>query len=160
MVARRSAPKPKAIVGWREWVALTELGGAVVKAKVDTGARTSAIHAYRISTYESDGLTIARFQIHPVQKRKRPVLAVEAPVVDIRHVRSSNGSVEERLGVRTPIEMGQHRFSIDLTLTNRDEMGFRMLLGRSALKRRFLVDPGRSYVTGRPAEDSETAAGS
>lgn len=154
---RRSKTKP--VIGWREWVSLPQLGESTVKAKIDTGARTSAIHAFRVSTVERDGVTIARFQLHPVQKRKRPAINVEAPVVDVREIRSSNGSVEERLVVRTPIELGPHRFDIDLTLTNRDEMGFRMLLGRSALKRNFLIDAGRSYLMGKPDRAASGAEG-
>jgi hypothetical protein len=140
------------VVGWREWVTLPELGGCVVKAKIDTGARTSAIHAFDIDEFERDGRWWASFELHPVQRRRTPAVRAEAPVVEHRRIRSSNGTTEDRPVVRTPVVLGGRRVEIDLTLTNRDEMGFRMLLGRSALRKRFLVDPAKSYLLGRRSE--------
>ena len=134
------------VIGWREWVELPELG-VTVKAKVDTGARTSAIHATDISV---DG-DLARFVIHPHQRDDDDARAVSASVVDIREVRSSSGTVSRRVVVATPVVVHRRRWRIELTLANRDDMGFRMLLGRPAVRGRFLVDPGVSYLAGEPA---------
>lgn len=141
------------VIGWREWVALPQLGGVVVKAKVDTGARTSALHAFNIELSESDGRSFVAFDLHPVQHRRNPTIRVEAPVAEFRDVKSSNGQIERRPVITTTLDMGVKRFSADLTLTNRDEMGFRMLLGRGAIRRRFLVDPARSFRGLQPPRD-------
>jgi hypothetical protein len=138
----------KQVIGWREWVELPELGVEPMKAKVDTGARTAALHAFRLRLEERDGQQWARFEIHPEQRSRRGTTTVELPVVDVRKVRSSNGDVQLRPMVRTPVVVAGHRFSIDVTLTDRDEMGFRMLLGRASIRRRFIVDPGRSFLGG------------
>lgn len=135
------------MIGWREWATLVDLGSVRVKAKIDTGARTSALHAFALEEIEVDGITHARFEIHPEQKRSHPSVLVEAAIVDRRAVRNSGGAVETRPVITTFVRLGDHAFPIDLTLTRRDEMGFRMLLGRSAVRRRFLIDPGRSYLT-------------
>ena len=137
--------KDKITVGWREWIALPELGIERIKAKVDTGARTSALHAYRIQQIERGGLPFARFFVHPVQRRRHPEVLCEAPIIDERIVVSSNGTKEHRYVVQTLLRMNGIDWPIQVTLTNRDEMGFRMLLGRQALRGRFLVDPGSSY---------------
>jgi hypothetical protein len=133
------------VVGWREWVALPGLGIARIKAKVDTGARSSALHAVDQETVERDGRTFVRFSVLPVQRSSRSQVRTEAPLVDRRPVRSSSGRSEVRPVVEVEVEMGGQRFSVEVTLTRRDQMGFRMLLGRTALRRRFLVDPGRSF---------------
>lgn len=139
-----------AVAGWREWVGLPDLGVDWVKAKVDTGARSSALHAYDISVVEHDGLEHVRFEIHPWQRSELDARRVELPIVDRRSVRSSTGHEEERLVVRTTIRIVGLDLDAELTLTNRDEMGFRMLVGREALRGRALVDPGRSYLGARP----------
>jgi len=133
-------------VGWREWVGLPELTPVRVKAKVDTGALTSALHAWDIELHERDGVPVATFEVHPRQRSARDAVRVTAPLVDTREVRSSDGRVEERPTVRTLVRIGDHAFHADLTLTSRDAMGFRMLLGRRALQGRYLVDPGASYL--------------
>ncbi|MBB4210491.1 hypothetical protein EV659_102363 [Rhodothalassium salexigens DSM 2132] len=133
-------------VGWREWVALPGLGVDAIKAKVDTGARTSALHAFDIREETRDGQPWLRFVVHPVQRHAQPSLICTAPLADRRPVRSSNGAVDERPVIRTPLILDGRTWMIELTLTNRDEMGFRLLLGRRALRRRCLVDPGRSYL--------------
>lgn len=133
-------------IGWREWVELPDLGGAIVKAKIDTGARTSAIHAFGIESYDVDGEEWVGFDLHPVQRHKTPSVRVEARVKERRVVRSSNGVAEERYVIRTVMDLGVGRYPLDLTLANRDQMGFRMLLGRRALRNRFLIDPSRSYL--------------
>ena len=140
--------KDRPAVGWREWVALPDLGVDAIKAKVDTGARSSSLHAWDVEPVEGDGLTIVRFCIHPIQDDDDHVVAAEAPLVEHREVRSSNGEVEMRPVIRTALVLRGQRTEVELTLSRRDEMGFRMLLGRSALRRRFVVDPGRSFLGG------------
>lgn len=134
-------------IGWREWVSLPDLGIDKIKVKVDTGARTSALHAYRVGTFTKDNATYVRFYVHPAQRKKNPEVECTALVVDRRDVTNSGGKTTERFVIRTTIVAGTHSWPIELTLTNRDEMGFRMLLGRQAIRRRFVVNPGRSYLT-------------
>lgn len=134
-------------VGWRERVALPDLGIDLIKAKVDTGARTSALHAHRITPFTKDNITYVRFFVHPTQRKKKPEIECTALVVDERAVTNSGGKTTQRYVIRTTLVAGDQNWPIELTLTNRDEMGFRMLLGRQAVRRRFVVDPGRSYMT-------------
>lgn len=134
------------MIGWREWVGLPELGVEPIKAKIDTGARTSALHAFQLETFESADHQWVRFEIHPHQRSAADAVVVEAPIVDERRVRSSNGEVQHRPVIRTDVEIHGRRWPIDITLTNRDEMGFRMLIGRAAIRRHFVVDPGRSFT--------------
>lgn len=136
------------IIGWREWVTLGDLGDVRLKAKIDTGARTSALHAFELEEFTEGDTRWARFGIHPEQRSARNAVTVTAPILEYRRIRSSNGVVQNRPVIRTTLDvLGQH-FPIDLTLTNRDEMGFRMLIGRAALRKRFLVDPTKSYYGG------------
>lgn len=140
------------IIGWREWVALPELAPAArIKAKIDTGAATSSIHAYRLRVFDTDDGPVAHFEIHPKQRSRAGTVEVEVPVVGQRRVRSSNGQSEMRPVIRTTLNMGGRSWPIELTLTARDEMGFRMLIGRKALRRHAIVDVSRSYVAGTPA---------
>ena len=139
----------KTIVGWREWVALPELGIPAIKAKVDTGARTSALHAFELEPFTEDGVAKVRFGIHPLPKRDDIELYCIADVVDQRVVTDSGGHRESRYVICTPLVIGQITWHIELTLTNRDTMRFRMLLGRTAMYRRLVVDPTISYATGR-----------
>ena len=141
---RKSPTRPA--VGWREWVGLPELGIDHIKAKVDTGARTSALHAVRVRTAQVDGIDVVHFDVHPLQKSTRPLVACQLPLVDERYVRSSDGTRELRPVVRSAVELGGLTWPIELTLTNRALMGFRLLLGRRALRKRFVVDPGRSWL--------------
>lgn len=143
---RRSSPKPLPVIGWREWARLPEFSPVPIKAKVDTGARTSALHAFDLRVKEEHGRPIALFHLHPTQRSRADAVRVECPIVAFRRVRSSNGKVENRPVVSTRLELGGLTRTIEITLTSRDEMGFRMLLGRSAVRRRFLVDPGRSFL--------------
>ncbi len=148
MTPKRTPKPPKAVLGWREWVGLPELGVRSVKAKLDTGARTSALHAFRMKRFVRDGMPMVRFEVHPVQRTTSASVTVEAEVVDERTVRSSGGQEEQRPVIVTALELDGNRWSIELTLTRRDSMGFRMLLGREALRGRAVVDPGRSFVMG------------
>ena len=138
--------KPKKLVGWREWVTLPELGGPRMKAKVDTGARSSALHAFDLEVFEREGRSVVRFAVHPFQRSARGERVVEHELHDWRWVRSSTGHRTLRPVIVTEVELAGDRWPIELTLVGRDNMGFRMLLGRSAIRRRFLIDPGRSYL--------------
>jgi hypothetical protein len=140
------------IVGWREWVALPELGIRRLKAKVDTGARTSALHAFYVQRFHQDGRDLVRFRIHPRQRSDRQQLECVAAVADERAVTDSGGHTERRLVIHTPILMGQRKWDIEVTLTDRDSMQFRMLLGRSAMRDGVLVDPAQSYLCGLPRQ--------
>lgn len=116
---------------------------------MDTGARTSALHAWNIETVTRGGVHFVRFDLHPLQRNDRCVLSCEAPLLDQRSIRNSGGHTQIRHVIRTLAQLGPHAWPIELSLTARDEMGFRMLLGRSAMRGKFLVDPGRSFVLGQ-----------
>ncbi|HMM97157.1 RimK/LysX family protein [Phycicoccus sp.] len=138
------------LAGWREWVSLPALGVPWVKAKLDTGARSSAVHAFDLEDLERDGRRWARFSIHPWQRSSADAVQCECPVLDVRGVRSSSGHAEERLVVAMDLVLMGREVAAEVTLARRDEMGFRMLVGREALRQGFAVDPGRSYLGGRP----------
>ena len=138
--------KPKPSIGWREWVALPDLGVHKIKVKVDTGARTSALHAHRIEPEERDDGLWVKFFVHPTQRTKANGVLCEARVLERRTVRDSGGHEEERYLVESSVQLGDKIWPIEITLTSRDAMGFRMLLGRTAIRRRYLVDSGRSYL--------------
>ncbi len=149
MKIKKRKMSPTAIIGWREWVALPQLGIPAIKAKIDTGARTSAIHIFNLEEFEADGRPMVRFGVHPLQRRKDIKRLCEAPVLDRRRIKDSGGHLEKRYVIQTTAVVGAVSWTIELTLTNRDPMTFRMLLGRTALENRFLIHPGRSYLTGR-----------
>jgi hypothetical protein len=136
-------------LGWREWVDLPELGLADIKAKVDTGARTSALHAFELRTCEEDGKKRVEFKMHPNQRDRQTVVVCTADIKDEREVRDSGGHLENRWVIETPVSIGGETWSIELTLTARDDMLFRMLLGRTAMRGRAIVDPSRSYLAGK-----------
>jgi len=137
--------------GWREWVGLPSLGIPRIKAKVDTGARSSSLHATDLEEFERGGKPWVRFTVLPVQKSDHGMVRVQAPLSDRRAVRPSSGKSEVRPVVEVEVQVGDLRFPCEVTLARRDQMGFRMLLGRTALRRRFLVDPGRSYLQPLPS---------
>ncbi|WP_413161658.1 ATP-dependent zinc protease [Capilliphycus salinus ALCB114379] len=141
-----SKQKQISIIGWREWVALPELGVTAIKAKIDTGARSSAIHAFHVETFWKGEKHWVRFQMHPFQRNTSETITAEAQILDEREVRNSGGHAEKRIAILTTVELEKQRWPIELTLTNRDVMGFRMLLGRAAVRGHFLVNPGRSYL--------------
>jgi len=136
-------------LGWREWVALPELMLPAIKAKVDTGARTSALHAFDLRPFAAGGREQIEFYIHPKQLNTKKVVKCVADIIDQRYVTDSGGHREERWVIRTPVQLGPYLWPIEMTLTARDDMRFRMLLGRNALKGRAVVDSSRSYVVGK-----------
>jgi hypothetical protein len=146
------------IIGWREWLRLPDLGVESIKAKVDTGARTSSLHAFDLEEFDRDGEAWVRFTIHPEQRAADPSLPAELPLLARRRVKDSGGKTEFRPVVETTAELLGHRWTIELTLTRRDSMGFRMLLGRQAIRRRFVVDPGRSFLGGKRVRKKRTVS--
>ena len=140
--------KESILVGWREWASLPMLNTPLIKVKIDTGAKTSALHAYELETVETDGKKYAKFIIHPLQNNDTISRYALAEIIDIRVIRSSNGHTEERLVIRSPIKIGVYYWDIDITLTKRDIMRHRMLLGREAMNS-IMVDPSKSYCQGK-----------
>ncbi len=141
--------KTKPVLGWREWVALPEFGIERIKAKVDTGARTSALHAFNLQTFEQDGQRMVRFKIHPIQNRTDKVTECVAKVVDERDVTDSGGHIEKRLVIKTTVQIGHDKRRVEMTLTDRDNMLFRMLLGRTAVRPHYVIDPNKSFLTSK-----------
>jgi hypothetical protein len=141
------------LAGWREWVLLPDVSPVALKAKLDTGAATSALHAFGLELIEHEGATWVEFEVLPLQRSRAHRATVRYPVSSFKRIRSSTGHTERRPVIRTPLVIGRRRFRIDVTMTSRDEMGFRMLLGRSALRGRFWVDAGASFLLPKPDDD-------
>lgn len=137
------------VLGWREWIGFPDLGIRQVKAKVDTGARTSCIHAFLVEPFERDGAPWVRFDIHPNQRNTNEVQSCTAPVLEQRMVRDSGGHEQLRYVIETTISIGDGLHTVEVTLTDRDSMKFRVLLGRTAIRGNYIVDPGRSYLKGK-----------
>ena len=147
-IKKQKTARPRPVIGWREWLALPDLGILRIKAKIDTGARTSSLHASHIKKFEREGQPWLRFDLHPLQRNTDSVVRAEAPLLEERWVRSSNGQRSLRPVIETRVTLGEHQWTTEITLVRRDLMGFRMLLGRQGVRRRFLIDPGRSYLLG------------
>ncbi len=147
---RQQISESPRVIGWREWLAFPDLGIEYIKAKIDTGARTSALHAFDLERLEIDGRPWVRFRVHPIQGDSQTTVEVTAALAGERRVKPSNGQSALRPVIRTPVILGRHHWPIEMTLVNRDVMGFRMLLGRRAIRHRFVVDPSRSYLFGEP----------
>lgn len=138
---------PLLTIGWREWVSLPNLGIMEIKAKIDTGARSSALHAFDLKILEENGKQRVRFKVQPLQQDTINTVIAEADLLEWREVRNSGGQTELRPVILTSVELMGQQWPIELTLTNRDAMEFRMLLGRQALKGRFLIDCEKSYLS-------------
>lgn len=149
------AKKIKPVIGWREWVAFPKFQQTAIKAKVDTGAKTSSLHAFDIKIIQRKGKTRARFKIYPLQDTTETFVVIEAPLVEHRFVKSSSGHREDRPVVITEINLMGQTWPIEITLTNRDLMGFRMLLGRRAIRGKFLVDAARSFLATKQRQSIE-----
>lgn len=137
---------PKLIAGWREWAELPDLGITQIKVKLDTGARTSSLHAFDLVTFTKRGEQWVRFDIHPVQENEDIRQTCLSPIIDYRWITSSTGHKQKRFIIHTTLTIGEFSSLIELSLANRDEMGFGMLIGRMALKKRILVDPSHSFL--------------
>jgi ribosomal protein S6--L-glutamate ligase len=144
----------KIILGSEEWCSLPELGIPSIKARVDSGAKTSALHAINIAPFIKEGQNWVKFDINPIQNNVKTIIHCEAPLVDKRVVKSSSGYREQRYVIQTSLEIGNSKWVIEMTLTNRDSMGFRMLLGREAMSGRVLVDPEQQYLLGQTTTDN------
>ncbi len=138
--------RKKGVIGWREWIQLPELGVPRIKVKVDTGARSSCLHAFNVEVVQEADRQIVHFDIHPLQNSIAGTVRASAELIEYRVVRSSSGHEELRPVIRTLVALGEIAWPIEVTLTNRDQMGFRMLLGRRAIATRYRVDPAKSFV--------------
>lgn len=144
------------LIGWREYLSLPTLGVEKIKAKIDTGARTSALHAYQIHAIQEGDRTLIKFKIHPIQRETHSTINCIAPLLEYRKITNSGGHATIRPVILTSVQLGDYHWQIELTLTNRDVMGFRMLLGREAIRRRFLVDSGRSFFYSPKKEKNQS----
>ena len=144
----------KVILGCEEWCSFPELGIPTIKARVDSGAKTSALHAVNIAPFIKNETNWVKFDINPIQNNQKTVIHCEAPLIDKRIVKSSSGFREQRYVIQTTLEIGESKWEIEMTLTNRDSMGYRMLLGREAMNGRVLVDPEQHYLQGQPTPET------
>jgi hypothetical protein len=147
MKRQKFLPENISAIGWREWVSLPELGIERIKAKIDTGARTSALHAFNVRPYKKLNRHRIHFEIHPLQHNDQYIIECDTEVIDMRIVSDSGGHKEKRYVIKTPILLGDKEFPIEITLTNRDNMLFRMLLGRTAIRKgKFFINPATSFL--------------
>ena len=144
-------------IGWREWVQLPEFGVTEMKVKVDTGADSSSLHAFNMERFSRDDTEWVRFEIHPNQRSRKPAIVCEAPVLKERRVKNPGGRTEMRPVIQTNLIVAGKEIDAMVNLTTRDEMSFRMLVGRRTIRKHFIVDPGRSYLGGRPQKLSESS---
>jgi len=157
LVPRPDSSRPRTqIVGWREWLELPLLGGTKIKAKLDTGARSSALHAFNLQPFQEEDRWFVRFDVHPLQRNDEVYKTFVAEVVDYRWITNSGGGREKRFVIVTTLKMGDDAWPIEVTLTDRDQMGFRMLIGRTAMHHRLIVDPAASYRIGKPRKTNGT----
>lgn len=145
---------PKLIIGWQEWVALPQLNIPAIRAKIDTGAKTSSLHAYHIEHFIREGKHFVRFDVNPLRRNNTLVRRCEAPIVDKRTVKSSGGEKELRPVILTMLNIDGKEWEIELNLTNRDYMGHRMLLGREALQKHVMIHPGTTYIHGKMTDQT------
>ena len=143
----------KIVVGSEEWCGLPNLNIPAIKTRVDSGAKTTALHAVNITPFDKNGSAWVRFEVHPIQYDGKTTLICESPVVDKRRVKSSSGIGELRYVINSQISIGENTWEIEVTLTNRDSMGYRMLLGRQAMAGRMLVDPQVSFQFGKVSDE-------
>lgn len=143
---KRVSETPKLVAGWREWAELPELRVERIKVKVDTGARTSSLHAFEITPFTHGGVDWLEFDVHPIQDNELVRLTCRCPIVDYRWITSSSGHSQKRFIIQTTLKIGEFSSLVEISLANRDEMGFRMLVGRNALKKQVLVDPSHSFL--------------
>ncbi|MCI5143641.1 MAG: alpha-L-glutamate ligase, partial [Candidatus Electrothrix sp. ATG1] len=144
-----SADQPKTIIGSEEWCAFPDMAIPALKARIDSGAKTSSIHAFNIQPFRRHGRSWVSFEVHPIQNNRRIVIRCEKPVTDRRAVKSSSGLTETRYVVSASMQLGPDSWEIELTLANRDSMGYRMLLGREAMGNRLIIDPSESFCLGK-----------
>ena len=138
----------KIIIGSEEWCGFPALGLPAIKARVDSGAKTSSIHAFNIQSFRRGGMLWVSFEVHPIQNNRKAVVRCERPVIDKRKVKSSSGVAETRYVIQVPMKVADQTWEVELTLANRDSMGYRMLLGREAMSGRMVVDPSTSFRLG------------
>ena len=143
-------------IGWREWLTLPELNIPAIKAKIDTGARTSALHAFFVQPFSAGGRKMVRFGVHPLQNRDDVEIICEHPIKDYRQISDSGGHREMRYVIESQVQLGDRIWPVEMTLTNRDSMKFRMLLGRTAMKE-ITVHPDISFLFGRPRQKQPPA---
>jgi hypothetical protein len=154
-MARQGSTSGLILVGWREWLALPDLGIPAVKTKIDTGARTSALHVDSFETFERRGQRWVRFAVAPGSRRTRYEQVAEAPILDERPVTDSGGNTALRPFISTRIAVGAWSWPVEINLTDRRSMLFPMLLGRTAMRGRLMVDPRGSFLLGRPSERAQ-----
>lgn len=139
--------RPIITVGWREWCALPELNITHIKAKIDTGAATSCLHAIHIEPYKKGNQDWVCFETHPLQRNTKTTIECHAPLLEQRHIKSSTGHIEHRYVIETMIQVAGRQWPIHMSLTTREMMSFRMLLGREAMRGKIVVNPAKSYLT-------------